>query len=34
MTSISKHVYIYKLDDVVNKYNNPYHRTITLKPAM
>ena len=27
MTSISKNVYIDKLDVVVNKYNNTYHRT-------
>ena len=25
MTSISKNVYIAKLDDIVNKYNNTYH---------
>ena len=28
MTSISKNVYIDKLDDVVNECNNTYHRTI------
>ena len=28
MTSISKSVFIDKLDDIVNKYNNTYHRTI------
>ena len=33
VTSISKNVYIDKLDDIVNKYNNTYHRTIKLKPA-
>ena len=33
MTSISKNVYIDKLDDVVNEYNNTYHRTITMKPV-
>ena len=27
MTSVSKHVYINKLDDIVNKYNNTYHST-------
>ena len=27
MTKISKNVYIYKLDDRVNEYNNTYHRT-------
>ena len=32
MTSISKNVYIDKLDDVVNEYNNTYHRTIKMKP--
>ena len=32
MTSISKNVYIDKLDDIVNEYNNPYHRTIKMKP--
>ena len=32
MTSISKNVYIDKLDDVVNKYNNTYHSTIKMKP--
>ena len=33
MTSISKNVYIDKLDDIVNKYNNAYHRTIKTKPV-
>ena len=33
MISISKNVYIDILDEIVNKYNNPYHRTIKLKPA-
>ena len=33
MTSISKNVYIDKLDDIVNEYNNTYHRTIKLKPV-
>ena len=28
MTSISKNVYIEKLDDIVNEYNNTYHRRI------
>ena len=32
MTSISKNVYIDKLDDIVNKYRNTYHRTIKMKP--
>ena len=33
MTSISKHVYIDKLNDIVHKYNNTYHRTIKMKPV-
>ena len=33
MTSVSKTVYIDKLDDIVNKYNNTYHRTIKMKPV-
>ena len=32
MTSISKNVYIDKLDDIVNEYNNTMHRTIKMKP--
>ena len=32
ITSISKNVYIDKLDDIVDKYNNAYHRTINMKP--
>ena len=32
MTSISKNVYIDKLDYIVNEYNNTYHRTIRIKP--
>ena len=32
MTSISKNVYIDKLDNIVNKYNNSYHRPIKMKP--
>ena len=31
MTSISKNVYIDKLDDIVNKYNNTYHRTTKIR---
>ena len=31
MTSISKNVYINKLDDVVNKSNNIYHSAIKMK---
>ena len=33
MTSISKTVYIDKLDDIVNKYDNTYYSTIKMKPA-
>ena len=32
MTSISKSVYIDKLDDIVNEYNNTKHRTTKMKP--
>ena len=32
MTSISKNVYINKLNTIVNKYNNTYHTTIKMKP--
>ena len=32
MTSISKNVYIVKLDDIVERYNNIYHYTIKTKP--
>ena len=30
MTWISKYVYINKLHDIVNEYNNTYHRTIKM----
>ena len=33
MTAIPKNLYIDKLDDLVNEYNNTYHRTIKMKPA-
>ena len=33
MTAISKNVYIDKLDDIVNEYNNTYHRAIKMKPV-
>ena len=32
MTSISKNVYIDKLDDIVKEYNNEYHSSIKMKP--
>ena len=31
MTSISKNVYIDKLDDIVREYNNTYHTSIKMK---
>ena len=33
ISSVSKNVYIGKLDDLVNKYNNTYRSTIKMKPA-
>ena len=33
MTSISKNVYIDKLDEIVYKYNNKKHRKIKMKPT-
>ena len=33
MTSISKNIYIDELDDIANKGNNIYHRTIKMKPV-
>ena len=32
-SSISKNVFIDRLDDIVNKYNNTYHNTIKIKPV-
>ena len=32
MTSISKNMHIDKLDDIVNEYNNAYHRKIKMNP--
>ena len=32
MISVSKNVYINKLDDIVNEYNNTHQRTIKIKP--
>ena len=34
MTSISKNVYINKLDDTVDEYNNTYHTTIKMNLLM
>ena len=33
MTLVLKNVYIDKLDDIVDEYNNTYHRTIKIKPV-
>ena len=33
MTSVSKTVYIEKLDNKVNNYNNTYHWAIKMKPV-
>ena len=33
MTSITKNVYIDKLDDVIKKYNNTFHTSIKIKPV-
>ena len=32
MTTISKNVHFDVLNDIVDKYNNTYHRTIKMKP--
>ena len=33
MTSVSKNVYINKLDDTLYEYNNTYHRAIKMTPV-
>ena len=33
MTSVSQNVYIDKLDDIVDKCNHTYQRTIKMKPV-
>ena len=33
ITSVSKNMYIDKLNGIVNKYNNKYHSTIKMKPV-
>ena len=33
MASVSQNVFIDKLDDIVNKYNNIYYSTIKMKPV-
>ena len=32
LTAVSKNVYFDILDDIVDKYNNTYHRNIKMKP--
>ena len=32
MTAVSKNVYLDVLDDIVDKYNNTYHKTIGMNP--
>ena len=32
MTSISKNLYVDKLDDIVKKYKNTYHSAVKIKP--
>ena len=32
MTAVSKNVYFDVLEDIVDEYNNTYHRTIKMKP--
>ena len=33
MTAIPKSVYTYKLDNIVNRYNNRCHRPIKMRPS-
>ena len=33
MTSLLKHIFTDKLDDIVNKYNNTYLSTIKMRPV-
>ena len=33
MTSVSRNVYVNKLDDIVREYDNTYHRTIKMEPV-
>ena len=33
MTSMSKNVYISKIDDIVKEHNNKYHTSIKMKPV-
>ena len=33
ITIVSKNMYINKLDEIIDKYNKTYYRTIKMKPA-
>ena len=33
MNAVSKNVYINKIDQIVDKFNNTYHKTIKMKPV-
>ena len=33
MASVSKNVYIYKLDGIVDEHNNTYHKAIKMRPV-
>ena len=33
MTSVSKHVHIDELEDMVHSYNNTHHSTIKMRPT-
>ena len=33
MISVWKNLYVDKLEDIVNRYNNTFYRTIKMKPA-
>ena len=33
MTSVSQNLYVDKLDDIVNEFNNMYHSTIRINPT-
>ena len=33
MTLVSENMYINELDNIVNEYNNAYHRTLKIKPV-
>ena len=33
MTAISENIYFNVLDDIVDEYNNTYHKTIKMKPV-